>query len=351
MSIPTITRSADTRLRRNSAVPVVFVVGTLISLFSTPLSGQTNIFPSSGNVGIGTVTPAEKLDMSGGALAFTTTLNPASDVGYPKIYYGDPGDGNSGLVVRAWKIAFKSGNYTDTTTKMFINNNGNVGIGTTNPGANLDIVGTATSSSPQLRLRPAGIAGSNSSLPSYLDFFATFDNYPADYIPRRVATIKARYSGGVWGNEVLAFEVGGSNDTFIEPVERMRITAAGNVGIGTTNPGSYKLAVEGTIGAREVIVTSFPWADYVFRPGYRLRPLSEVNAYIKANGHLPEIPTETEVKEKGINLGDMQAKLLAKVEELTLHVIQQEKEIRELREQVNRQNKESDDLRRRKEGQ
>lgn len=110
------------------------------------------------------------------------------------------------------------------------------------------------------------------------------------------------------------------------------------MGIGTTNPGSYRLAVEGTIGAREVIVTNSPWADYVFRPGYRLRPLSEVNAYIQANGHLPEIPSESEVKEKGVNLGEMQAKLLAKIEELTLHMVnldeanhRMEQEVQDLR--------------------
>jgi len=65
--------------------------------------------------------------------------------------------------------------------------------------------------------------------------------------------------------------------------------------------------------------------------GYRLRPLSEVGQYIQAHRHLPDIPTEAEVKEKGVSLGDMQAKLLAKVEELTLHLIQQEKENQDLR--------------------
>ncbi len=117
---------------------------------------------------------------------------------------------------------------------------------------------------------------------------------------------------------------------------------AGNVGIGTTNPGSFKLAVEGTIGARDVMVTNTnPWPDYVFRPGYRLRPLSEVSAYIQKHRHLPDIPTETEAKEKGVSLGDMQAKLLAKVEELTLHMIREhernnrlEAQNRELRQQI-----------------
>jgi hypothetical protein len=102
----------------------------------------------------------------------------------------------------------------------------------------------------------------------------------------------------------------------------MTIKMNGNVGIGTTNPGTYKLAVEGNIGARDLIVTNVPWSDYVFRPGYRLRPLSEVNAYIQANHHLPDIPSEAEVKEKGVSVGEMQSKLLAKVEELTLHMIQ-----------------------------
>ena len=116
---------------------------------------------------------------------------------------------------------------------------------------------------------------------------------------------------------------------------RLIVDTSGNVGIGTTNP-QYKLAVNGNIGAQDIIVTNTGWSDYVFRPGYRLRPLSEVSQFIQANGHLPDIPTEAEVREKGVSLGDMQAKLLAKVEELTLHMIQQEKENRELRERLAR---------------
>jgi len=73
-----------------------------------------------------------------------------------------------------------------------------------------------------------------------------------------------------------------------------------------------------------------PWCDYVFKPDYKLRSLTEVEQYIQQNGHLPEIPSETEVDTNGIELSDMVSKLLLKIEELTLYAIEQEKRIKEL---------------------
>jgi hypothetical protein len=77
------------------------------------------------------------------------------------------------------------------------------------------------------------------------------------------------------------------------------------------------------------VIVSSTGADYVFQPGYRLRPLSEIGAFIEENHHLPDIPSEAEVKENGLSLGEMQAKLLAKVEELTLHMIDADERIRQ----------------------
>ncbi|WP_192348475.1 TMF family protein [Algoriphagus sp. Y33] len=108
--------------------------------------------------------------------------------------------------------------------------------------------------------------------------------------------------------------------------EKMRIQNNGNVGIGTNNP-TYKLSVNGTIKTQEVNVTTAGWADYVFTPEYQLMPLSELEAFIQRNGHLPDVPTEAEVMENGVNLAEMNVKLLEKVEELTLYVIELESKV------------------------
>jgi hypothetical protein len=77
------------------------------------------------------------------------------------------------------------------------------------------------------------------------------------------------------------------------------------------------------------------WFDHVFEKDYKLMSLSELEQFIKTNKHLPEIPSEKEVKENGINLGEMQGKLLLKIEELTLYIIEQEKQLKELQKQIN----------------
>jgi hypothetical protein len=99
------------------------------------------------------------------------------------------------------------------------------------------------------------------------------------------------------------------------------IKPSGNFGIGTSAP-QYPLSVNGTIQAKEVLVNT-GWSDYAFSPDYRLAPLEQVEAYMKANHHVPDIPSETEIKEKGASVGEMESKLLAKIEELTPHMIQE----------------------------
>ncbi|MBV8844763.1 MAG: hypothetical protein JO307_18310 [Bryobacterales bacterium] len=89
------------------------------------------------------------------------------------------------------------------------------------------------------------------------------------------------------------------------------------------------LHVAGTIGAEAVIVSS-TGADYVFHSNYHLRSLTEVAQFIRQNQHLPEIPSAEEMREAGASIGEMQPKLLAKIEELTLYAIQAEEQNRKL---------------------
>jgi hypothetical protein len=95
------------------------------------------------------------------------------------------------------------------------------------------------------------------------------------------------------------------------------------------------MAVKGTINAEEVIVSTDKndWPDYVFKKEYVLQPLSEVEQHIAEKGHLPGIPSQEEVAEKGVNMGEMQIKLLEKIEEMTLRMIEQEKRLKALEEE------------------
>ncbi|WP_421898641.1 hypothetical protein [Marinoscillum sp.] len=111
--------------------------------------------------------------------------------------------------------------------------------------------------------------------------------------------------------------------------------SGGNVGIGTINTFGYRLAVNGAIGAKEVNVeVTSDWPDFVFGDAYELRSLEEVERYISQHRHLPAIPGEAEVTEHGINLGEMNAKLLQKIEELTLYLIEQNKQNRSQQDEI-----------------
>lgn len=103
---------------------------------------------------------------------------------------------------------------------------------------------------------------------------------------------------------------------------------AGKVGIGTTNP-TEMLSVKGNIKAQEVKVTTAAsdWPDYVFQPGYRLMSLDSLSGRVKQLGHLPDMPSAKDVETNGQNLGEINKKLLQKVEELTLYITEQNKRL------------------------
>jgi len=185
---------------------------------------------------------------------------------------------------------------------------GNVGIGTSNPSGRFEILKDADiSSSLTLSNSAFVLRANNDGNDASLRFGVDNTNLKA-VIQTQQTTTAAKF------------------DLLFNPF-------GGNVGIGTTDTQNFKLAVagntaiDGTLKAKEIKVQANVWADFVFAPNYKLRPLAEVETFIKENQHLPEIPSEAEVKEEGIAVGEMNAKLLQKIEELTLYVIEQNKRL------------------------
>jgi len=161
-------------------------------------------------------------------------------------------------------------------------------------------------------------------------------NQPTIY---RSGTRAGAYPFNNYDNLILQTGIQNRDILFVTgttPSPKMVITGAGNVGIGTLTTGTSKLVVEGTIAARRIKVTqATTWPDFVFDAEYKLPSLQEVEAYVKVNKHLPGVPSAVEVAKDGQDVGEMNKILLQKIEELTLHLIEQEKKIAAQQEQIN----------------
>lgn len=114
----------------------------------------------------------------------------------------------------------------------------------------------------------------------------------------------------------------------------LAVLSNGRVGIGTLSP-QYKLSVKGRIACNEVLVEDVTnWPDFVFAKDYALMSLPDLKAFVREHKHLPNMPSEREVKQEGVSLNEMNKKLLQKVEELTLYVLQLKEENKEQNQQI-----------------
>jgi hypothetical protein len=282
-----------------------FAAGAYASAFGsnspTPTTLITNgaarlTILGTGNVGIGTTNPLRQFMLYNS---------------YPVIGFQTSGDGLGwGIYSDASDDSIKFIRYSNAAWTSYNNNiftiltNGNVGIGTVSPTTKLAVAGDAALNGPGHAY--FAINGSSGDSEAFWQ----------------------ENGANLWA---VGMHVGDGTENFnlynyTTGITELSVNkTTGYVGIGTGSPG-YMLDVAGQVHASSFVASSGnTYADFVFKPGYKLEPLSDVEASIQKNGHLPGIPSEAEAKAHGIDLASMQVKLLQKIEELTLHEIEQEK--------------------------
>jgi hypothetical protein len=294
----------------------------LIFLFFTVadrVAGQANSFPATGNVGIGTTTPAGyslEVRYSTGGSSFSqslATITNGNDATFADGLLSVRNAGNRGARgANGGSPLFKAG-FSNATT-FVIDKSGVVGIGTDMPAAY----------GMEVRYNSGGTSLSQSIATITAGDDATFYD--------GLFSIKNSGNRGSQGGS-------GASPLFkasFNDAVAFIINSDGNIGIGIATPPE-KLSVDGNIRAQKVIVKT-GWSDYVFADDYKLRSLSSLAKFIKNNKHLPDVPSAKEVEENGVSVGENQALLLKKIEELTLYVIGQDRKIEKLI-QENRQMK------------
>ncbi|WPV64824.1 MULTISPECIES: hypothetical protein [unclassified Chitinophaga] len=212
-----------------------------------------------------------------------------------------------------------------STKGIFMTSAGNVGVNNSSPTVPLDVTGNIRLSGNFLYLNTYGALYSDvNNIALFADgglFFGDRNNtYPRAIIES--SGVLRLYNST---SHVTTAYVSPNGDSYLN---------SGGLAIGFTSvPANYKLAVNGTIGATKLKVTQ-SWADYVFSPDYKLPALKDVEAHIKANNKLPDIPSEKQIAAEGLDVGEMQKLQMQKIEELTLYIIDLEKRLQKQQHEI-----------------
>ena len=297
-------------MKRQILISLIFL-NSILTIQAQTWSGLTpgNIYYNQGYVGIGSSTPYTSLSL-GNSLGDKIALWETS----PTTKYG--------FGIKSQCLQIFANAITDRVSIGYYNNGsptenltitgGNIGVNTTTPYTSLSLGNSLGDKIALWEIGPTtkyGFGVKSNCLQIYSN--ATTDRVSIGY-----------YNSG-------------------NPTEDLSVVD-GKVGIGTINP-TYKLDVIGTIRAREIKV-DLNGADFVFENGYKLMSLNELEKFIKEQKHLPEITTAKDMEKNGTELGDLNSKLLQKIEELTLYTIEQGKSIEELKQIVKLQNVEIEKL-------
>jgi hypothetical protein len=290
-----------------------------------PLSIKTNnidraIITPTGEMGIGTMSPTSQLEVTTSNLTVPAIIANGQSVGI----YAEATAQESNLIKRSNQFGdldgiaiFGNAKYTSNTTN----------------GSMYGVVGSATELTSINNVGVFGEAknanGYNNGVTGYVNSLTGVFN--AGVVGQVELNTTAVYNRGIWGIAPVATNhYAGYFDGNVD-------MQSGTVRIGNvTTPTGYKLFVEQGILTEKVkvaVATSPAWADYVFAADYNLKSLSEVEAFIKENKHLPNVPSADELVKEGLDLGKMQATQMEKIEELTLYMIEMKKEINTLKEE------------------
>ncbi|TAM99947.1 MAG: hypothetical protein EPN39_05430 [Chitinophagaceae bacterium] len=314
------------------------LLSACIVFYSNAL-GQTNTFPSSGNVGIGTLTPATLFDVKygidvGGSstgfiapyyIGYTNDVGAGQSLQYillcPLIVsgYGNPSAGLSGTLsaYRGDQGSYNvSAEYRVLIQAAYSNDNNVSVIPVSQSSPLINIYSVIYNGQLYAALKISEISGAS---------------YRATFLGHWWNNINGTKPQLVDASAVSAVSVYKNYESVLGG--NIYANMSSNVGIGTTDPQS-KLAVNGTITAKEVKVTQTGWPDFVFDSAYQLPALSNIEAFIKANHHLPDMPAAKEIESNGLNLGSMGKMQMQKIEELTLYVIKLQKEVEQLKTKI-----------------
>lgn len=319
------------------------------AIYSKPASGAPNLFSD------------QNLEFSfsgnavGGPFSYSVTRNNGSGVRTAILHSTATGDWTIGQAGTALRVTPDNTNghvnvYPQSTLGDLFLNSESSGTGNTFLNANnAGFVGVGTSS-PSQRLHVNGSLGVTGSIKG-LETNGSLDVYAASYVhdgsylqlfgkdhssvPGQVWITSGYNANGSGSDDAIVFgtKQNDQSNNFVRN-EHMVIHADGRVKIGAEPvPTGYKLAVEEGIITEKVKVAvagTTDWSDYVFADDYKLMPLQDLRAYVAENKHLPGVPSAEEVVNQGLDLGKMDAKLLEKVEELTLYIIELEAKVNAL---------------------
>ncbi len=281
------------------------------------------------NVGIGTTTPLYKLDVMGRMRVKTGTLNsPGTSSG---IWMEDYRDGSNQLLL-GMQDSIRFGMYGSGSGGTgwgfnFNTKTGNVGIGRIAGNYRLEL--DNSTGGDAAFFKSGSYAGSIAATDTTIELVTAYGNLfstPSTPAKNLVLVPPTSFIFAPAGSVGI-----GTHD----PTAKLHVLGNAMIGSGTPASG-YQLSVNGKIISEEIKVQlDGNWPDYVFQKNYTLPTLPDLEKFINLNHHLPNIPAASEVEKDGISLGDMQKRVLEKVEELTLYVIELNKQNEELRNQIN----------------